>query len=182
MSANDLLPWDIGMFAFAGTVLLAIVSGLVGGTLWLANRLSKIDDSIRGIERSLATIGASLDSQIQLTGIVAGTMRRQGVLNDSDLAQISHLYIQTHAMAIRSVVDKERRTHNPLSASEVDRLDYFIAKAVRDEQFRLEEIQELQQIAAKLEKEKGPIDPGVIALSRLGELLLGTWQGLQQKN
>ncbi|MBI4338689.1 MAG: hypothetical protein HY680_01905 [Chloroflexi bacterium] len=122
-----------------------------------------------------------MDTQIQLTGILVGAMRRQGVLNDADLSQIEHLYIQTHARTVRAAVDTERRTQNPLSAPEVDRLDHFVIKAERGEQFRLEEIQELQELTAKLKKEKGPTDPGVIALSGLGALLLGMWQGLQQK-
>ncbi|MBI4201626.1 MAG: hypothetical protein HY532_00735 [Chloroflexi bacterium] len=164
-----------------GSILLLIL----GGGYWLRGKFAKIEHelqaSARNLELQIRALRASLITQWQFTGIMIGALRRQSILLDSDFTNIEAQYVQANIAAIQQTVTEEERRHNPLSASEVARLNVFIGKAQRGEQFTYDEIQEYQTLVAKLEKDKGGVDPGVVALVGLGALLFGIWLGSQSK-
>ncbi len=170
MSASDLLPWVIGLYTFLGAAFLVAL----GGAFWLGRKLTRV-------EGSMAALGSSAETQIQLIGVVIGALRRQTTLVDADLTEIQRLYMQSSLAVIRQTVETEEQRHNPLNHDELERLKFYIAKAERGELFTHPEIQEYNQLVAKLQEDNGRVDPGVVALVGLGALLLGMWLGSRAK-
>lgn len=173
MTVNDLLPWVVGLYAVFFGLLIAIL----GGGYWFRGKLSKID----ALHSSLTTLGDIIATQIQLTGIVIGGLRRQQTLGDAELTEIEKVYMKSHIDVIRYTIKQEKQTYNPLNSEELNKLNFYISKAEQGELFDHSEIEEYNILVQKVKEERGGIDPGVVALVGLGALLLGIWIGSRRQ-
>jgi len=182
MTVDELAPLVYGLYALLGAIFLAVF----GGGWWLRGKFADLDKRIGSLESSLRVIESSLrraleeladilGTQIRVTGVLIRSLRRQNILQDDDLTEIEHLYMEGHITSLRYISREEGQTHNPLSQEELDKLDYLISKAEKGELFNTNEVKELNAIVDKLVKERGSLAPGMIALRGLSALLSGIY-------
>ena len=73
--------------------------------------------------------GDSLATQIQLKGVVIGGLRRNKVIDNTELTEIEKIYTNSHITAIRHALTREKTTYNPVTDEELERLNFYISKA-----------------------------------------------------
>jgi hypothetical protein len=145
-------------------LIVAILVAILRGGYWLRGKFSNISNRIDNLQDSIGGLGDSIATQIQLTGIIIGVLRRNQIMDNAELTKIEQIYMESNINIIRRTIDKERTKENPLSREELNQLDSYICKAQQGELFTQSEIQRYNMLVQKLREERGSIDPGVMAL------------------
>jgi len=125
MNENILVLWVQGLSGLIGALILAILAG----GYWLRGKFSNIITRIDNLQDSVGGLGNSIATQIQLTGVIIGVVRRNQIMENAELTKIEQIYMESNINIIRRTIDKERTIENPLSKEELNQLDSYICKA-----------------------------------------------------
>ncbi|MCX5994689.1 MAG: hypothetical protein NTV59_01630 [Chloroflexi bacterium] len=120
-------------------------------------------------------LNESVAKTIEFVGKMIMMIHKRGGLSDEELTSMIQFYTQLATPNLTLALQLARKTHNPLTPEQAQKLEGYIDKAQRGLPFSYDEINDYRQLVELTRQEQTNINPW--PLVALGAFLLGLWLG-----
>ena len=168
--------------------VVAILVAVVGATVYLHTRFSRIDRHFSSLERridnvdaAVRVIGGQVRDLLVLVGRMAQILHTKQVMSDDEFHDMFASYAGMASRGTDAAIERLSAQANPLTLQEADRLRNYISKARRGEYFTPSEVEDYNELVQRMEAER-PNDPGIWPLLAIGAFLLGLFLGGRKRD